>query len=69
MAGVPGLGGGPPCSKVELGIRCAHLRDMDTFSKSDPCAVLFQQEPNGRWFEVRTLEAHYVHMFLLGSLR
>ena len=39
----------PPTS-VELAISCRNLADMDTFSKSDPFAVLYLQDPKtGHW--------------------
>ncbi|XP_076333196.1 copine-3-like [Tachypleus tridentatus] len=47
-------GGGPSTvqcsSKVELFIRCHHLRDMDVLSKSDPMAVVLIQH-GGRMIE------------------
>ncbi len=49
---LPGMRPSVPSSKVELRIRCAHLLDRDVTSKSDPCAVMFMQEANGRWYEV-----------------
>ena len=35
---------------MELAISCSKLADMDTFSKSDPFAVLYLQDPKtGNW--------------------
>ena len=34
-----------PTTSVELAISCNNLADMDTFSKSDPFAVLYLQDP------------------------
>ena len=47
----------PPASchsKVELRVSCTGLLDKDTFSKSDPICVLFEQKQN-RWCEVNSL--------------
>lgn len=41
-------------TKVELRIECRNLLNKDIMSKSDPCAVLYQQR-QGRWEEVSTL--------------
>lgn len=30
-------------SKVELSISCSNLKDLDHFSKSDPCVFLFEK--------------------------
>ena len=39
-----------PTSSVEVTISCKNLADMDTFSKSDPFAVLYLQDPKtGHW--------------------
>jgi len=39
-----------PTSSVEVSISCKNLADMDTFSKSDPFAVLYLQDARtGRW--------------------
>ena len=39
-----------PTSSVELTISCKNLADMDTFSKSDPFAVLYLQDAKtGSW--------------------
>ena len=39
-----------PTTSVELAISCSKLADMDTFSKSDPFAVLYLQDPKtGNW--------------------
>ncbi|KAF2073916.1 hypothetical protein CYY_004770 [Polysphondylium violaceum] len=35
-----------PMSKVELRIRCSGLKNLDTFSKSDPCVYLVEQRGN-----------------------
>ena len=45
-----------PTSKVELTIECNNLRDMDTFSKSDPMVVVYSLELPLRWVEVGRTE-------------
>jgi len=46
-----------PMSKVELSLSCSGLADMDTFSKSDPFAVLYQQSSHtGNWVYVDRTE-------------
>jgi len=48
----------PPASchsKVELRVSCTGLLDKDTFSKSDPICVLFEQRQN-RWCEIGRTE-------------
>ena len=42
MAGV--VGESDVCSKVELSISCTNLKDLDTFSKSDPVVFLFEKK-------------------------
>jgi len=62
-----------PVTKVELSLSCAGLADMDTFSKSDPFAVLYLQDSQtGDWVYVdktetvdNTLYPHWVKKFLL----
>ncbi|XP_052230447.1 copine-3-like isoform X2 [Dreissena polymorpha] len=44
-----------PMSKVELRISCRKLKNRDTMSKSDPCAVLFM-ETGGTWVEMGRTE-------------
>jgi Ca2+-dependent lipid-binding protein len=44
-----------PTSEVELTIECNNLRNMDTFSKSDPIAVVYSREGD-RWSEVGRTE-------------
>ena len=31
-------------SKVELSVECSNLKDLDTFSKSDPCVFLYEKK-------------------------
>jgi Ca2+-dependent lipid-binding protein len=38
-------------SKVELSISCQKLRNLDTFSKSDPFVVLYTESTPGQWKE------------------
>ena len=55
--GYPGGGGGGAMqcvSKVELRIECLNLRNRDSMSKSDPCAVLFLHDGH-KWREVRKI--------------
>ena len=55
--GYPGGGGGGTMqcvSKVELRIECLNLRNRDSMSKSDPCAVLFLHDGH-KWREVRKI--------------
>ena len=40
----PGSAAATPASTVELSISCAHLTDMDVFSKSDPFCVLYMKD-------------------------
>ena len=47
--------GGEPTSEVELSIECVGLRDMDTFSKSDPMCVAYTLE-GGRWTRLGSTE-------------
>jgi len=63
-----------PSSKVELSVSCSKLADMDTFSKSDPFLVLYQEdrERGGRWMELgrtetidNTLDPHWQKKFVL----
>jgi len=62
-----------PMTKVELSLSCSGLADMDTFSKSDPFAVLYQQSTHtGNWVYVdrtetvdNTLSPSWVKKFVL----
>jgi len=62
-----------PVTKVELSLSCSALADMDTFSKSDPFAVLYLQDSQtGDWSYVdrtetvdNTLNPHWVKKFVL----
>jgi len=46
-----------PTSKVELSLLCNNLADMDTFSKSDPFAVLYLKDSrSGHWVYVDRTE-------------
>lgn len=42
-------------SWVEIQVSCKNLRTADTFSKSDPMVVLFQQQTSG-WREIARTE-------------
>ena len=60
-------------TKVEVSLSCSGLADMDTFSKSDPFAVLYLQDcQTGDWLYVdrtetvdNTLNPHWVKKFLV----
>ena len=47
-----------PSTSVELSLRCERLRDLDTFSKSDPFCVVECKTPGGQseWLEVGRTE-------------
>merc|ERR1711936_434625 len=46
-----------PTSMVELSLSCNNLADMDTFSKSDPFAVLYLKDSrSGHWVYVDRTE-------------
>jgi len=68
----PGVGV-MPTTKVELSLSCSKLADMDTFSKSDPFAVLYLQDSrSGNWVIVdktetidNTLDPHWAKKFIL----
>ena len=51
----PGSAAATPASTVELSISCAHLTDMDVFSKSDPFCVLYMRDGD-RWLLVDKTE-------------
>ena len=51
----PGSAAATPASTVELSISCAHLTDMDVFSKSDPFCVLYMKDGD-RWLLVDKTE-------------
>ena len=51
----PGSAVATPASTVELSISCAHLTDMDVFSKSDPFCVLYMKDGD-RWLLVDKTE-------------
>lgn len=38
----PTFGSGDAFSKVEVSVTCQNLKDLDYFSKSDPCVFLFE---------------------------
>lgn len=55
-------GGFNQLSKVELSISCTKLLDLDTFSKSDPFAVLYKAMSKGKkqtWFKLGRTEVIY----------
>ena len=62
-----------PVSQVELSLSCSSLADMDTFSKSDPFAVLYLQDSrSGNWVYMgrtetidNTLDPHWAKKFVL----
>ena len=51
----PGSAAATPASTVDLSISCAHLTDMDVFSKSDPFCVLYMKDGD-RWLLVDKTE-------------
>ena len=49
-------------SKVELSLSCTKLLDLDTFSKSDPFAVLYKATSEGQkksWLKLGRTEVIY----------
>ena len=49
-------------SKVELSLSCTKLLDLDTFSKSDPFAVLYRPTNEGNkrsWLKIGRTEVIY----------
>ena len=72
QAFVPGVSANPT-STVELSLSADHLADMDTFSKSDPFAVLYLKDTrNNSWVYVdrtetidNTLNPHWAKKFVL----
>jgi hypothetical protein len=45
------LGGAGTSSQVEISLKCRGLPDKDTFSKSDPMAVLYMRDGRSSWSE------------------
>ena len=45
-----------PSTSVELSLRCERLRDLDTFSKSDPFCVVECKTLGSEWLEVGRTE-------------
>ena len=52
MAAAPDSG---LCSKIELSISCTDLKDLDTFSKSDPVVFLFEKRGQ-KWIKIGRTE-------------
>ncbi|XP_041453938.1 copine-3-like isoform X2 [Lytechinus variegatus] len=46
----------PLVTKVEIRLSCKHLKNKDVTSKSDPLAVVFQQDSRKQWVEVGRTE-------------
>eukprot|EP00057_Strongylocentrotus_purpuratus_P010854 XP_011665328.1 PREDICTED: copine-3 isoform X2 [Strongylocentrotus purpuratus] len=46
----------PLATKVEIRLSCKHLKNKDVGSKSDPLAVVFQQDSRKQWIEVGRTE-------------
>ena len=42
-------------SRVELSITCSNLKDLDVFSKSDPCVFVYLKR-SGTWFKLGRTE-------------
>lgn len=42
--------------QVSLFVSGRKLKDLDTFSKSDPQCILFEKSPNGSWVKVGQTE-------------
>lgn len=42
-------------NKVELSISCSNLKDLDYFSKSDPCVFVYEKRGQ-RWEKIGTTE-------------
>ena len=55
MASPPTFGSGEAASKVEVTVSCQNLKDLDYFSKSDPCVFLFEYL-NRSWARVGRTE-------------
>ena len=55
MATPPTFGGSQAFSKVEVSVTCQNLKDLDYFSKSDPCVFLFEYM-NRNWAKVGRTE-------------
>ena len=55
MAHPPSFGSGETASKVEVSVSCQNLKDLDYFSKSDPCVFLFEYL-NRSWVRVGRTE-------------
>lgn len=50
------FGGGEVFSKVEVSVSCQNLKDLDYFSKSDPCVFLYEQVPRKGWSKLGRTE-------------
>ena len=51
----PTFGSGVASSKVDISVSCVNLKDLDYFSKSDPCVFLFEYH-NRNWSKVGRTE-------------
>ena len=43
-------------SRVELSVSCSNLKDLDHFSKSDPCVFLYEKKGQGEWSKLDRTE-------------
>lgn len=51
----PTFSSGDASSKVDISVSCQNLKDLDYFSKSDPCVFLFEYL-NRNWAKVGRTE-------------
>ena len=51
----PSFGTGETFSKVDISVTCQNLKDLDYFSKSDPCVFLFEYL-NRSWAKIGRTE-------------
>lgn len=49
------FGAGDVSNKVELSISCTNLKDLDYFSKSDPCVFVYEKRGQ-QWSKVGATE-------------
>ena len=52
----PTFGSGEAFSKVDISVTCQNLKDLDYFSKSDPCVFLFEYVNGRSWSRVGRTE-------------
>ena len=52
----PTFGSGEAFSKVEISVSCENLKDLDYFSKSDPCVFLYEHGTGRGWSKLGRTE-------------